>query len=190
VTTQPDRSKRAGVSKGGTTVFLDLHKFPQPELAGFANRCVLTNRGDHVEFAFIEDYTDGEMFWIARLVMPADDALKRFWKSAENFYEQTSRLYPDEAMIRGRTGGEVPDAAPTALVTNVVGTTRVGATGALDFYYLTPRSLHIASTMKASERKGVLDVLPIATIQLATTTMIAFFRELRGIAESFPSGRK
>jgi hypothetical protein len=104
----------------------------------------------------------------------------QLWKSSRNLHETVRKLVRD-CPLEPLTSPEDTDMAQTFRSNNVF----MGVWGEdalLDFYYISPRDMHIVRTL----RRGTIALDPVVRVVMGTSLMFEFLEKCRPLAEAVP----
>jgi hypothetical protein len=168
------------------TVRVNASALPQPNIAGFANRCAVYDRGLFLDLVFYE-LVRQKSSGIARLTVPIDDLIVQFWPGAGRFLAEVEGHFSLESGAEAEVTDvpKVEMSLEPALVANYIRLARTGLTAAFDFYFVTPTS--IANQQGAGGEHSRLSFLPLLCVQAPTTLVIALLTTLKPMLPEFRS---
>ena len=168
---------------------IDGTGLPLPTMVGFANRCVIVDRGDYAELSFFEDRPGVadllDIIGVCRLYVPIDDLLLQIWQGSKVMLASLRRSFPDRSADRQQDAARTEDPGRngdlgTALSTNFLAIARHGLDATFSFYYLTPRSVfrHQERHVKKPLTQDDLEIVPVACVQSGARLVLDFLEEL------------
>jgi len=170
----PKSGKDPGVVKfipgpgGLAQISVSLTDLAAPVLVGFADKCAIQQRGSMTEFVFFEKRNARNVV-VARFVSGPEDLVNTLWRSSEAVYREMRANLASAGIQPDQLSDSLPDVGDQpSVLCNLFVLARGGSSALLDCYYVNPRSIFVAS-----QGKGKASVVPIVSIQMPVSLLIA-----------------
>jgi hypothetical protein len=158
-------------------VFIDPNRFPEPELIGFANRFWFWERDTSIEVGFFEDRGNFPPVLLLRSHCALDDMLMHVWASAKDVAKLLAERFPNPPEYFWVAESPFVGAVPPSVAFNYTRIARQGLDAAIDLFYLTPRSIHLA-VQNREKAPEIIQALPVGTVQMPLPMLCRFLNEL------------
>jgi hypothetical protein len=173
----PDGSMSFPASAEGLQI--ELGKLPTPELSGFADACLVADRGLVVDVRFMDSAVHQV---VARFVVPKGDLFDTFWKNVEEFYTSTKNLLAERHVPVIPVQEKPPEPrSPNALPAHIFRIGRLGMEAELEAYYL---SIGSAGRAAANPKNARITIYPTNRVYLSVPVLFGLLEYLRGIRGS------
>lgn len=148
-----------------------------PQVAGFASRCAIIDRGLVLELVFFEERPPKTVYTVARVMATIDMVIDRLWEPSIAFYESQRKVL-QETEIQTKPVAETPPEdslgePKPAVMCNVFRIARTGMEAVLDLHYISPGDIHLLQ-----EERRIPTVVPVMRIQTTLPVIIGIFEFL------------
>ncbi len=178
-----DKPHSSAPKKPTPILELDTAKLRPPEIHGYANRYMITDFGDYLELGFFQQRGTGRLAPVFRAIVSIDDAVLQLWGTSRKFAAALRTTFAGDNVSEFRVDSSLPfDDSVPAYAANITPIAKAGLDAQVDFYYLTPRSVHLAKTRSDVGDKGMY-VVPIATVTCSTRLVLALLNDVEALVE-------